>query len=103
MYCQESAVTFRGNYVHWNRLIDNQRQMARRVRELCRCAHEVLRQGEVLDWKFDDDGLGVRIGVRSVQPERLLEQIHQAHFATFEVPGIQIDANRLYWTHFRLC
>ncbi len=89
-------------YVPWDRYNDQQREMIRRVRHLCGCAHEILESPETLECEFDDDRRGVRVGVNSWFPEARLRKIQQAAFSTFEFPGMRTDDRGVVWTHFRL-
>ena len=72
------------------------------VREVERRSHEVLGFFEDNECRYDADGLGVWVGVRSLRPEQLLKQIKRLAFPDFSLPGMQMDEGRC-WTWFRIC
>lgn len=92
-----------GNYVFYNQFLDNQRQMFRRLKNLLSIFPKILKPWERVFWQWDSDFLGISFGVSSHRPEQLLTEIQKAAYSTFELPGVRMDANGLYWTRFRLC
>jgi hypothetical protein len=77
-----------------------QQQIIRRKDNLDRRAAEVLRPGERFASTLDANGLGVWVGVESLRPKQLLEELQRLAFSTFELLGYQ-EYNGRYWAHFR--
>jgi len=79
----------------WRGVIERQAELFQRI------AHKIFWPAEGYEAVFDEDGLGIWIGVYSTErPEPLLRSIQKEAFPSFAFLGVRFDGEK-YWTHFR--
>jgi hypothetical protein len=71
-----------------------------------RAAQELLRRAnEFLDWteecvfRFEPDGLGLRVGIRSIRARQIFELLHRSVFRGFEPHAFHYEGGRV-WARF---
>jgi hypothetical protein len=72
----------------------------RAVEEFCRRASEFFPGTEEYVYAFDADGLGVWIGIKSINAVSLFDVIHRSVFSGFAPEGRWTDDGGMEWRHF---